>query len=79
VRFIFFPLFNVLIWTFRKTKLKMYVKNLGLSSTCSQGHTFETIARPIADLKKVYPDAGAEVLWIKLRNSFDIHVSRYVE
>ena len=54
----------------------MYVKILGLKTACSQDHTFETIARPIAELRTVYRDAGADELRIKLRNSFNICVSR---
>jgi len=58
-----FPSFSAsLSWIFRKTKLKTYVKALGLTSTCSQGHTFDSIAHPIAELRKKFSNAGAEQL-----------------
>ena len=62
----------------RVTKLKSYAKTLGLPSALSQGHTFDTIAGPIAELRKVYPDAGANALRTYLQNSYDMRVSRYV-
>jgi len=54
----------------------MYATSLGLKGTRSQGHTFASIARPIAQLKEKYPNAGAELLRIYLRNDFEIRVSR---
>jgi len=60
----------------RKTRLKMYAKSLGLKSTHSQGHTFGTIAHPIAKLREKYPKAGAELLHVCLRSDFEIRVSR---
>jgi len=54
----------------------MYVKKLGLKTARLQDHTFETIARPIAKLRTIYQDVGAEQLRIYLRNSFNICVSR---
>lgn len=54
----------------------MYVKNLGLKSARSKDHTFNDIARPIAELREKYEDIGAEQLRIHLRNSYDIRVSR---
>jgi len=54
----------------------MYVKILGLKTARSQDHTFETIACPIAELRTVYWDAGADELCIKLWNSFNIRISR---
>src|SRR5579863_3828534 len=62
----------------RKTKLKAYAKTLGLPSARAQAHTFDTIAEPIAQMRKMYPHAGAETLRILLRNSYDMYVSRYV-
>ena len=50
---------------------------LGLTSARAQGHTFDTIAGPVAELKKTYPNAGAESLRIHLKNSYDMLVSRY--
>jgi hypothetical protein len=77
VSFSFSPLFqSVTSLVSRKTRLKMYAKSLGLKGTRSQGHTFGTIARPIAELRKKYPKAGAELLRIYLRNDFEIRVSR---
>jgi hypothetical protein len=64
------------ILAFRKIKLKTYAKSLGLTSAHSQGHTFDSIAHPIADLRVMYPNAGAELLRTLLWNNFDIHVSR---
>ena len=61
---------------FRKTRLKSYAKRLGLTSARSQGHTFDSIAEPIAELKKIFPNAGANLLRVYLRNDFDIRVSR---
>jgi hypothetical protein len=54
----------------------MYAKSLGLTSTVLQGHTFDSIAHPIAQLQNQYPTVGAEVLHIHLQNDFDIRVSR---
>jgi len=62
----------------RKTKLKAYAKTLGLQSARAQAHTFDTIAGPIAQMRKMYPNAGAETLRTLLRNSYDMYVSRYV-
>jgi len=62
----------------RKTKLKAYAKTLGLQSARAQAHTFDTIAGPIAQIKKTYPNVGAETLRTLLRNSYDMYVSRYV-
>ena len=62
----------------RKTKLKEYVKALGLQSSRSQHHTFTTIAGPIAELRKMYPDAGIRSIHTHLRDSYNIYVSRYV-
>ncbi len=45
-----------------KTKLKTYAKTLRLTSAHSQGHTFEMIAEPIAELREKFPKAGANVL-----------------
>ena len=70
--------FRVLHWLSRSTKLKEYVKLLGLESALSQGHTFETIAGPIAELREKYPSAGAAAMRTYLRNSYDMRVSRYV-
>ena len=61
---------------FRKTRLKSYAKTLGLTSARSQGHTFDTISGPIAELRKMYPNAGANLLRVHLRNEFDMRVSR---
>jgi len=61
---------------FRKTKLKGYVKALGLTTSRSEGHTFETIAEPIAELREMYPMAGANALHVYLRTHFDMHVAR---
>jgi hypothetical protein len=61
---------------FRKTKLKVYVKALGLTSARSEGHSFETIAEPIAELREMYPRAGANALHLYMRNHFDMHVPR---
>jgi hypothetical protein len=48
-------------------KLKGYVKELGLTSACSEGHSFETIAEPIAKLRDIYPTAGANSLRVYMR------------
>jgi len=62
----------------RKTKLKTYAKALGLPSARSQAHTFDTIAEPIAEIRKMFPRAGAEMLRTLLRNRYNMYVSRYV-
>ena len=72
------PLFKMLLLGPRTSKLKTYVKTLGLTSTRSQGHTFETIAGPIAELREKYPSAGSNSLRIYLWNSYEMRVSRYV-
>ena len=69
------PLFNCLS---RMSKLKTYVKALGLTSARSQGHTFDTIAGPIAELRDMYPNAGTAELRTNLLNKFDMRVSKYV-
>lgn len=61
---------------FRQTTLKGYVKLLGLTTARSGGHTFETIAGPIAELREMYPTAGANALHVYMRNHFDMHVAR---
>lgn len=63
-------------WVPRMSKLKTYVKDLGLSSARSQHHTFETIAEPIAELKGMYPNAGAREVRMHLLTKFDMRVSR---
>lgn len=62
----------------RKTKLKKYAKIIGLKGTRAQGHTFETIAQPIAELRKKFPKAGVLVLRTLLLNDFGMRVSKYV-
>ena len=52
------------------------MKNLGLKSARSQDYTFDTIAHPIAELRKKYRNMGAEQLRIQLRNTYEIHVPR---
>ena len=54
----------------------MYAKMLGLKSARSEGHTSDTIATPISQLRKRYPNAGAEVLRTFLRTDYDMRVSR---
>jgi len=63
---------------YRKTKLKTYAKALGLPTARSQAHTFDTIAEPIAQIREMFPRAGAETLRTLLRNRYDMYVSRYV-
>jgi len=58
------------------SKLKTYVKTLGLTSACSQGHTFNTITGPIAELRDMYPGAGAAELHTNLLNKFEMRVSK---
>lgn len=70
------PLLAHINWALRKTKLKKYAKDLGLTSARSQGHTSDSIAGPIADLRVMYPNAGAELLRTLLRNTFDMRVSK---
>jgi len=76
------PLFTtiqlVLSWVYRMSKLKTYVKRLGLTSARSQGHTFDSIARPIAELREMYPNAGGRELHTHLLNKFEMRVSKYV-
>jgi len=50
------------VYRLKKTKLKMYMKTLHLTSGCSQGHTFNTIAEPITELREKFPNAGANIL-----------------
>lgn len=59
-----------------KTRLKNYVKELGLTSARSEGHSLETIAEPIAELREMYPTAGANALHVYMRSHFDMRVSR---
>ena len=60
------------------SKLKTYMKALGLTSTRSQGHTFDTIARPIAELREMYPNAGGREIRTQLLVKFNMRVSKYV-
>lgn len=61
---------------FRRTKLKDYVKELGLTSARLEGHSFESIAEPIAKLRKIYPTAGANSLHVYIQTHFSMHVPR---
>jgi len=73
------PLFTPLThlsWVSRMSKLNVYVKTLGLTSARSQGHTFNTIAGPIAELRDMYPGAGAAELRTNLWNKFEMRVSK---
>ena len=54
------------------------MKKLGLTSAHSQGHTFDTIAGPIAELRDMYPDAGGRELCTQLLIKYDMRVSKYV-
>lgn len=54
------------------------MKALGLTSARSEGHSFETITEPIAELRGMYPTAGASALHVYLRTRFDMRVPRYV-
>ncbi len=54
--------YNMNVYRLKKTKLKMYMKTLHLTSGCSQGHTFNTIAEPITELREKFPNAGANIL-----------------
>jgi len=54
------------------------VKELGLTSARSEGHSFETIAEPIAELRDMYPTAGASTMRVYMRTHFDMRVSRQV-
>jgi hypothetical protein len=65
-----------LCWNFRKTRLKVYAKMLGLKSARPQGHTSDTIATPISQLRIRYPNVGADLLRIYLRSDYNMHVSR---
>jgi hypothetical protein len=56
-------------------KLKVHVKRLGLTSTYSEAHSFETIAEPIAELRRIYPMAGARALQVYLQSHFDMRIS----
>jgi hypothetical protein len=66
------------IYGLGKMKLKTYAKALGLTSTRSQGHTFDTIAQPIAELREKFPIASANTLCTYLWSDYNMHVSRYV-
>ena len=54
------------------------MKELGLTSARSEGHSFESIAEPIAELREMYPTAGASALHVYMRSHFDMHVSGWV-
>jgi len=58
------PLPSVSCWLSRLTKLKKYVKLLGLESALLQGHMFETIAGPIMELREKYPSASANAMHV---------------
>jgi len=70
------PLFALFNTRLRLSKLKRYVKTLGLTSARAQGHTFDTIAGLIAELRDMYPSAGAVELRTNLLNKFDMCVSK---
>jgi len=69
------PVFNMVS---RMTKLKEYMKTLGLTSACSEGHTFDTIAGPMAKVREMFPGAGARELRTHLLIRFNMCVSKYV-
>jgi hypothetical protein len=54
----------------------VYAKMLGLKSAHSEGHTSDTIATPISQLRKRYPNVGAEVLHTYLWTDYVMHISR---
>jgi len=54
------------------------MKTLGLTSARSEGHTFDTIAGPMAKVREMFPSAGARELRTHLLIRFDMRVSRYV-
>ena len=70
------PIFTLFNTHLRLSKLKRYVKALGLTSARAQSHTFDTIAGPIAELRDMYPNAGAIELRTNLLNKFDMRVSK---
>lgn len=61
----------------RKSTLKLWLKEWGLKSTKAQAHTFQTIAAPIAKLRKQFPTAGAATMRDHLRIRFNMRVPRY--
>jgi hypothetical protein len=54
------------------------VKTLGLTNAWSEGHTFDTIADPIAELRVIFPNADASMLRVHLKNRYNMQVSRQV-
>jgi len=73
-----FTPFSTCTWVSRMTKLKAYMKTLGLTSACSEGHMFDIIAGPMAKVREMFPSAGARELCTHLLIRFDMCVSRYV-
>jgi hypothetical protein len=49
---------------------------LSLKSAHSEGHISDTIATPISQLRKRYPNAGAELLYTYLQTDYDMCISR---
>ena len=52
------------------------MKELGLTTARSEVYSFESIAEPIAELRDMFPTAGANALHVYMRTHFDMHVSR---
>jgi len=73
-----FTPFSTCTWVSRITKLKAYMKTLGLKSAHSEGHMFDMIAGPMAKVREIFPGAGARELRTHLLIRFDMHVSKYV-
>ena len=70
--------FDTDVYGLGKMKLKTYVKALDLTSARSQGHTFNTITGPIAELREKFPNAGSITLRTYLWSDYNMRVSRYV-
>ena len=61
----------------RCTKLREWLNEWDLKSSRKQSHTFLTIVRPIEDIQKRFPNAGAGVMRDLLRETFGIRVPKY--
>jgi hypothetical protein len=51
------------------------MKELSLTSAHSETYSFETIAEPISELRRMYPTAGARALRVYIRTHFNMHIS----
>jgi hypothetical protein len=61
----------------RYSTLKKWLNEWGLHSSRKQAHTLDTIAGPIKEIQKRFPNAGAVVMQGYLRDVYGIRAPKY--